>query len=245
MKALRKVKIYLEKNRDINHFPSESVQSEQRQSGFTSLPGTIQLSESGEDSDFYNPPESERAKLERLNGRLEPLGSSYRGFPTFKQFVPVSPTAYNYASSKPYNYATLRNVKNIRIVRMKPADLPSDPIVCTLQTINLARFRTFDTFEAVSYLWGPTDLSRTLFIDDNLFLNISKRLHDVLSRIRTFYSRPRGEMPPIWVDAVCIDQLNDAERSSQVQQMAEIYQRAERVHVFLSDILSPDWSTSE
>jgi hypothetical protein len=39
----------------------------------------------------------------------------------------------------------------------------------------------------------------------------------------------------VWVDAICIDQTNTAEKSQQVQSMAKIYAKASRVIVWLGE----------
>jgi hypothetical protein len=40
----------------------------------------------------------------------------------------------------------------------------------------------------------------------------------------------------LWVDAICIDQTNTAEKSQQVQSMAKIYAKASRVIVWLGEM---------
>jgi hypothetical protein len=131
------------------------------------------------------------------------------------------------ALHKRYKYVPLNNPKDIRVVRVQRYPTATIPLACTLQTANAAHIRVFDAYEAVSYVWGPADLSINLLVDGDSHLKISKRLHDVLLELVGFYTRLRtiegGAIPPIWIDASCIDQHNDAERSSQAQQMAEIY----------------------
>lgn len=38
----------------------------------------------------------------------------------------------------------------------------------------------------------------------------------------------------LWIDALCIDQQNESERSSQVARMSDIYRLADRVVIWLS-----------
>ncbi|KAK1671700.1 heterokaryon incompatibility protein-domain-containing protein [Colletotrichum godetiae] len=81
-------------------------------------------------------------------------------------------------------------------------------------------------YEALSYAWGCTDLiepisanGKRLFVTRNLFL--------ALNHLRTEEARI------LWVDALCIDQSNLAERGHQVGHMAGIYRQAEQVLVWL------------
>ncbi|OHE94782.1 HET domain-containing protein [Colletotrichum orchidophilum] len=82
-------------------------------------------------------------------------------------------------------------------------------------------------YEALSYAWGSTELSasitangETLCITNNLFTALKDLRDDFLSRV-------------MWIDAICIDQNNIAERGHQVGQMASIYRKAEQVVIWL------------
>ncbi|KAG7053450.1 HET domain-containing protein [Colletotrichum scovillei] len=82
-------------------------------------------------------------------------------------------------------------------------------------------------YEALSYAWGSIDLSasiiangKTLRITNNLFTALTYLRDDHVSKV-------------MWIDAVCIDQSNVAERGHQVGQMAGIYRGAEQVIVWL------------
>lgn len=57
---------------------------------------------------------------------------------------------------------------------------------------------------------------------------ITSNLHDILINLR-YQERVRT----IWVDASCINQKDEHERSEQVQLMGRIYREAARVVVFL------------
>ncbi|KAK1544871.1 HET domain-containing protein [Colletotrichum paranaense] len=82
-------------------------------------------------------------------------------------------------------------------------------------------------YEALSYAWGSIGLSasiiangKTLRITNNLFTALSHVRDDSIGRV-------------MWIDAVCIDQANIAERGHQVGQMAGIYRGAEQVIIWL------------
>lgn len=70
------------------------------------------------------------------------------------------------------------------------------------------------------YTSGPAHSWGTIYIRPNL-----------ASAMRHLRYRDRGRK--IWIDAICINQANDVERSQQVAMMGDIYKRADRVVVWL------------
>ncbi|KAF2815277.1 heterokaryon incompatibility, partial [Mytilinidion resinicola] len=83
-------------------------------------------------------------------------------------------------------------------------------------------------FEALSYTWGPatTNSYHKIYIRGHR-LHVTQSLHDALSQLRD------EVVGYLWVDAVCINQNSDAECSSQVLLMGDIYFSALRVIVWL------------
>lgn len=86
-------------------------------------------------------------------------------------------------------------------------------------------------FEALSYTWGDTKISRKIFVRTEYSyatLLITQNLFEALQALRD-RRKPRA----LWIDAICIDQNNIQERSSQVAEMDLIYRYAKRVVVWL------------
>lgn len=96
-------------------------------------------------------------------------------------------------------------------------------------------------FQALSYTWGAPVAGGTLldrfnaescngyYLDcDGHSLQIAQNLHDALLQLR---SNVNGL--PLWVDAVCVDQEDQDERSAQVALMSDIYSKAKSVIVWL------------
>jgi hypothetical protein len=84
-------------------------------------------------------------------------------------------------------------------------------------------------YEALSYAWGDqSDVAEALC--NGLSMRITKSLHDALMAIRL-----KSATRTIWVDALCINQLDILERNHQVQLMSHIYSGATRVIVWLGD----------
>jgi hypothetical protein len=95
----------------------------------------------------------------------------------------------------------------------------------SLKTVDLDT--TLPSYEALSYVWGVPNLTRSLRIQGRPLL-ITENLAMALGRIR-LEDKPRV----VWIDAICIDQQNAQERGHQVKHMAQIYRKAEQVLVDL------------
>lgn len=96
-------------------------------------------------------------------------------------------------------------------------------------------------YEALSYTWGDTSIP-TMTIDilgnestSTSYLNIYPTLHIILQHLRR-----ADEDRVVWVDAICIDQSGQKdslrERTHQVEQMKLVYERADRVIVWLGSL---------
>ncbi len=86
-------------------------------------------------------------------------------------------------------------------------------------------------FEALSYAWGSSENRGDVWIvtDSGLqILKVTQKLHEALHHLR-YETEPRV----LWIDAICINQQDFPERSSQVKRMANIYILSKRVLVWL------------
>jgi hypothetical protein len=83
------------------------------------------------------------------------------------------------------------------------------------------------SYEALSYTWGSMHCTERIWLD-------GKELH-VTSNLRKAlrYLQLKECDRVLWVDALCINQWNNDEKSHQVRQMGDIYRTAERVVVWL------------
>jgi hypothetical protein len=83
-------------------------------------------------------------------------------------------------------------------------------------------------FEALSYAWGDKEIVSRILVPDNAFMPIASNL-DAFLRHRRDTEKPIT----LWIDALCIDQNNDQEKSSQVGFMSLIYMGAPRLTIWL------------
>ncbi|PVH81130.1 HET-domain-containing protein, partial [Cadophora sp. DSE1049] len=125
-------------------------------------------------------------------------------------------------------YLPLDPVKSqIRLIHIQPRfGSDSDTIVCSLQLADL----DVETcvYNALSYEWGVEGNSFCSIILNGEETPVRENLWRALRTLGD--ERSTG---PIWIDALCINQKDDVERSSQVSQMGRIYQRASCVIAWL------------
>lgn len=103
-----------------------------------------------------------------------------------------------------------------------------------LETIPLkAVVRSQTNYYALSYCWGTEGRSEDIQIDGQAF-SITRNLSTALTAIVNYAEiAHKGGKHYLWVDAICIDQNSDEERSAQVPLMGQIYTNAKSVLVWL------------
>ncbi|KAI9157921.1 heterokaryon incompatibility protein-domain-containing protein [Paramyrothecium foliicola] len=114
-----------------------------------------------------------------------------------------------------------------RLLRILPSIDPSSPVDCRLEHVLLEAGDV--SYEALSYTWGSGHKTHAITLDGRPF-PVTSNLMAALLRLR-YQEHDRY----LWVDAVCINQNDIAERSREVLRMLLIYQRAEQVVVWLGD----------
>ncbi len=89
-----------------------------------------------------------------------------------------------------------------------------------------------EAYEALSYTW---DTETVAFHDTAPIILNGHRFH-VTANLKSALRHLRRDLSPpiLWVDAICIDQDNTAEKEQQVKVMHQIYDRAQQVVVWLS-----------
>lgn len=84
-------------------------------------------------------------------------------------------------------------------------------------------------YDAISYTWGDPNLRTSITINDRR-LEVTQNCEYVLRQARWH----RGSRYH-WVDAICIDQQDNLEKSEQVARMGAIYKAAQRVLACVGD----------
>ncbi|CAM1506069.1 Fc.00g057100.m01.CDS01 [Cosmosporella sp. VM-42] len=100
-------------------------------------------------------------------------------------------------------------------------------VALSFETVSL-RYNTFPEFTALSYAWGDPEDTLPTYVS-GCPLTITRNLRAILRCLAV-----NEEPQRLWIDALCINQLDIAERAEQVGHMRDIYSRASSVLVFLS-----------
>lgn len=113
----------------------------------------------------------------------------------------------------------------IRLLRVKRRLFRNTFISCTLQEFQID---TSPQYTAVSYVWGTGSAEHTIQLQGRSF-QVRQNLWDFLSQMRS-----KGSTDAFfWIDAICINQDDVAERTHQVRFMGQIYSKASIVLVWL------------
>lgn len=132
-------------------------------------------------------------------------------------------------STKHLPYRPLQaQLQEIRLLTILPGD-SGDPIRCS---INHASLNAAPIYNALSYVWGDSGQQGNVLLLEETEVPITANLSGALKQLRP----PLGnESLCIWIDALCINQQDVAERSQQVSMMRDIYASAEKVIVWLGE----------
>ena len=151
----------------------------------------------------------------------------------------------------PYKYSALNeSASEIRLMTLLPGRFEDD-IFITMETVILTK-KYIPHYEALSYVWGskenPVDISvkarKTKRSKSYPMLGRRRRRrhkacsHGTLSVTQNLatalpYLRKQDTPRVFWIDAICVNQQDPAERGHQVKRMAAVYSMASQVIVWL------------
>ncbi|KAI1341405.1 HET-domain-containing protein [Xylariaceae sp. FL0016] len=125
----------------------------------------------------------------------------------------------------------------IRLLRLFP-DGDGDVISCHIRAVDL-NARQPPEYDALSYTWGPTTRAEMedgitpkqkhpILVNGGRLL-VTENLYNCLHQLKADECYGKD----LWIDAICVNQEDHAERCQQVSIMADIYRTADRVIVWL------------
>lgn len=130
-----------------------------------------------------------------------------------------------------YQYQPIIATKEIRVLKLEPAASLVDPLITSLfvRKIHDADGPEFPmpTYHGVSYCWGTGQ--------DQLWIQCNGQRLQITTNIDLMLRHLRKVLMPryLWIDALCMNQSDDAEKAQQVKVMGSIYESAEKVHIWL------------
>ena len=128
-----------------------------------------------------------------------------------------------------YQYRPLTQANEIRLLRLHPWSSRLKTVDHVMPRCELVH-TTLDgdtEYAAISYTWGKLDEYSPILINEGDCLAVTNSLFQVLCELSLDKTRD------FWVDQICIDQYNLAERSQQVQMMGGIFGKAIMTFVWL------------
>ena len=129
-----------------------------------------------------------------------------------------------------YKYQSLTQPNEIRLLRLHPwnSRLTTDEgnVMPRCELVHTTLDRDIE-YAAISYAWGKLDEYSPVLIDETGCLTVTNSLFEVLCRLSS------DKTLDYWVDQICIDQYNLAERNQQVQLMGQIFGKAILTFVWL------------
>jgi hypothetical protein len=134
-----------------------------------------------------------------------------------------------------YQYSSLSQKLKwpFRILKLH-GGAPGSPLAGSIIDATLEQHHA-STFDALSYVWGSPEGQTTPLLIENTdqgaqSIEILPSLHAALCRLR----KPNSHRL-LWVDALCINQADDVERSQQIPMMGKIYHYARSVIIWLGE----------
>lgn len=134
------------------------------------------------------------------------------------------------AQPRPYKYIALEP-DEIRLLHIHPIDGETyreqrgdDPLWCS---VLLCPRNGSPAYQALSYTWGGQERVHPVHVGDGTVLLVTKNCLDALRLLRQ-----RNNLV-VWIDAICIDQSNPAEKAIQVAKIGDVYRNATRTLIYI------------
>ncbi|KAK5715461.1 hypothetical protein LTR15_010105 [Elasticomyces elasticus] len=121
-----------------------------------------------------------------------------------------------------------KHTKEIRLLDVTPSANEADPVRCDVLYTCLNSHGLHE-YETISYAWGASKDRCTIVLND-VPLSVPIESERALRRMR-FADKHRT----LWMDSVCLNQVDDDERSQQVAIMSDIYRSSNGNLVYLGD----------
>ncbi|KAI1390721.1 HET-domain-containing protein [Hypoxylon trugodes] len=128
-----------------------------------------------------------------------------------------------------YHYRALLAEDETRFIILDSATREDEPLSCSI--IHRRRSNQAGNYVAISYVWGEPDFSRSLKVkcdDDISYLKITPNVDVLLRRLRAL-----KVLDCLWLDAICLNQADENEKSQQIPAMGRIFGEAKMVHIWI------------
>jgi Heterokaryon incompatibility protein (HET) len=106
-----------------------------------------------------------------------------------------------------------------------------DPNILMFEFLSAPFTSVKDQYSAISYCWGNLPTDRKLALADGSYLPITAKVEEILRNVLAWSFGDTKQT--LWLDAVCINQDDLAEKSFQIPMMGNIYDHASSVEIWL------------
>jgi hypothetical protein len=111
-----------------------------------------------------------------------------------------------------------------RLITIDKSELHSGVPDCRMEVFDIAKAIAY---KALSYAWGDPKVTGRIKVN-GVSIQKTTNLVSALAQLRQI-----DNIEYLWIDAICIDQQNKAEKSKQVRIMGDIYRNAQEVLIWL------------
>lgn len=125
----------------------------------------------------------------------------------------------------PYPPIPCDESSHIRLVLLKQGKRNAEVCVKIVPVL----FTEAPAYEAISYAWGQVGVTEPVSVND-VKCQIPVNL---LAFFRQRQSMP--DQSPLWIDALCIDQTNPADKKAQIMHMGKIYRKCTQFTIWLGE----------
>ncbi|KAF1975095.1 HET-domain-containing protein, partial [Bimuria novae-zelandiae CBS 107.79] len=123
-------------------------------------------------------------------------------------------------------YNPLRSDDSIRLLHILPATEASERLsVLCKEHIRDAE----ETYITISYTWDNQPFTREILVNGGRLL----ATHNAYEALKALRQVDRTHC--VWIDAICINQTDDAEKIKQVRRMRDVYANAQHTMIWLGD----------
>ncbi|PMD45563.1 hypothetical protein L207DRAFT_578472 [Hyaloscypha variabilis F] len=135
-----------------------------------------------------------------------------------------------------YEYSPLEHHETVRALVLSPATQFDEPLRVEIVHVDSRQIWKDSTgdmaFDAVSYAWGrePKFICPLLCQGGTSCFLVTPNVDSLLRHIRHPTKHRR-----LWIDSICLNQVDDEEKTSQVARMADIYRQARKIRIWLGD----------
>ncbi|PVH77690.1 HET-domain-containing protein [Cadophora sp. DSE1049] len=117
----------------------------------------------------------------------------------------------------------------IRLLTLLPTTSDERSIRCILEAVSLD-IQPFPSYKALSYTWGNAEDALNILVNGQSFQTTS----NLNAALEMFGKTEHAHSTlTLWVDAICINQQDALEKSTQVQLMRKIFSQAEETWIWL------------